>query len=201
MACLLWTRAVAGAYFETNTNSSRVPWPLEYVFTQPYSAPTSNYAWILSNDIMTDLESRISKMKSLVNNMSTQEPGNVAYISDSSNKSEISIGSENDTKKAAGSSVIYPTPPDPSKVRAEGDTVQSSNWTPAGFNSETWGDLDEELFGNEEITEDDFNFFDDQKEKKKASIINKTIEEEPDISNLSYNNVETQVDTFLSPKY
>lgn len=186
--------------FETNTNSSRVPWPLEYVFTQPYSAPTSNYAWILSNDIMTDLESRISKMKSLVNNMSTQEPGNVAYISHSSNKSEISIGSENDTKKAAGSSVIYPTPPDPSKVRAEGDTVESSNWTPAGFNSETWGDLDEELFGNEEITEDDFNFFDDQKEKKKASIINKTIEEEPDISNLSYNNVETQVDTFLSPK-
>lgn len=183
--------------FETSAKSSPIPWPLEYVFFQPSNLSTKNYAWILSNDIMTDLETRVSKMKSLVNNMSTQETINTAYINHPSNKPEPSAAIESDAKKTAGSSVIYPTPPDPNKVRTEGDTVESSNWTPAGFNSETWGDLDEELFGNEEITEDDFNFFDDQKEKKKASIMHKTIEEEPDIEDLNFSNIESQVQLSL----
>lgn len=77
---------------------------------------------------------------------------------------------------------VYPTPPDPqtmgSKTRNEsvggsaggavgggGDTVESTtNWvTPGGMNSESgWGDLDDDdLFGDEnEVTEADFNFFD-----------------------------------------
>lgn len=68
---------------------------------------------------------------------------------------------------------VYPTPPDPhgAKVKSEGNTVESTSWvTPGGLNSETWADMDEDLFGeDEEITEADFNFFDQPEEEKKPA--------------------------------
>lgn len=68
---------------------------------------------------------------------------------------------------------VYPTPPDPhgAKVKSEGNTVESTSWvTPSGLNSEIWGDMDEDLFGEEEeITEADFNFFDQPEEEKKPA--------------------------------
>ncbi|SEI36866.1 YALIA101S14e02454g1_1 [Yarrowia lipolytica] len=56
---------------------------------------------------------------------------------------------------------IYPTPPEAPKRVDEAtdfawDTPGASNGASGG-----WGELDEELFGGDEVTEADFNFFDD----------------------------------------
>ncbi|KAG5369268.1 Mediator of RNA polymerase II transcription subunit 13 [Yarrowia sp. C11] len=56
---------------------------------------------------------------------------------------------------------IYPTPPEAPKRVDEAvdfawDTPGASNGANGG-----WGELDEELFGGDEVTEADFNFFDD----------------------------------------
>lgn len=66
-----------------------------------------------------------------------------------------------------GPSIIYPTPPDPA-LRSRPDINEQdhaiNDFTP-GKSSKNWDDI-EELFGDaQEITEDDFNFFDDTKEK------------------------------------
>lgn len=63
-------------------------------------------------------------------------------------------------------SMIYPTPPDPT-LKLRSDTAehdQLANDSTPGKSANNWGDIGEDLFGDEqEITEDDFNFFDDRK--------------------------------------
>src|SRR5699024_2220182 len=87
---------------------------------------------------------------------------------------------------------VYPTPPDPQVLKTKNDsgsvgggadTVESTtNWvTPGGLNSETWGDMDDDdLFGEgEEITEADFNFFDQPEEEEEVKQEPKVKSEQP----------------------
>lgn len=175
--------------FQIEQVSTPVPWPIKFAYMQPLSPNNSgsiNFSWFGFKDLMSELESQVSTMKTLVNNELPGQENNVPHTSTSKStinkqpENTFGFNTEGDIKKQVGSSNVYPTPPDPSsKQRTEGDTVESTNWTtPGGFGSETWGDLDEELFGDEEeITEADFNFFDDQKEQ--SSIMHTTIQEEP----------------------
>lgn len=56
---------------------------------------------------------------------------------------------------------IYPTPPEaPKRVDEAADFAWDTPGASNGANG-GWGELDEELFGGDEVTEADFNFFDD----------------------------------------
>lgn len=174
--------------FQIDAFPTPLPWPLKFAYTQPVENSPGNidFSWFTTKDIMSDLESQINTMKSIIGSgYQGQETTNISITKPANGKppeNAFVFNTGGDVKKQAGSSNVYPTPPDPStKQRNEGDTIESTNWaTPAGFGNDTWGDLDEELFGDEkEITEADFNFFDDQKVKHEPPI-QPTIPEEPD---------------------
>ncbi|CAN6660425.1 hypothetical protein TRVA0_032S01002 [Trichomonascus vanleenenianus] len=87
----------------------------------------------------------------------------------------------------ANSSLVYPTPPDPQGLKRDGGADGEGSWgaTP-GRQEENWGDLDESLFGDEEeITEADFNFFDEPESPKKDRMdidVTATLETEHDVT-------------------
>lgn len=167
--------------FQVENLPTPVSWPLELVYMQISSNLTTkiDIAWTTAKDLLSTLELQMNSMKTTISNELSDTISLASTKATSANKTEFGFNTAADVKKQ-GSSNVYPTPPDPStKQRTEGDTVESTTWaTPSGFN-ETWGDLDEELFGDEdEITEADFNFFDDQKSKKQSSAPNPTIHEE-----------------------
>lgn len=59
-----------------------------------------------------------------------------------------------------GATTVYPTPPDPLTVHLR----QSEDLMTPGTGADNWDDLDEDLFGDDGVTDADFDFFDRKEE-------------------------------------
>lgn len=194
--------------FQIGDYPTPVSWPLQFVYTQPlHSSPAVDFSWFSSKGLMSEIESQINAMKTIMRAESQGQEMQATDLSKAgpngkSGDSGFNLATTSDSKKQAGTSNVYPTPPDPSnKQRTEGDTVESTTWaTPGGFGSEAWRDLGDELFGDEDrITEDDFKFFDDEKDTTQPSINHSTIpaSSETLTSNASITNHTPSMNTHL----
>ncbi|KAA8916563.1 hypothetical protein TRICI_001289 [Trichomonascus ciferrii] len=180
---------------------SIVIWPLDLCYIQPSSQKQNVFdaQRFGHDDVFGSAESQIAALKAVLQNKdlkptapttnTNQQTSSVTGHADLAASTATTSGSLNTSGNeitAVNPQVgnlaegegrrpsVYPTPPDPhgAKAKSEANTVESTSWvTPGGLNSETWGDMDEDLFGeDEEITEADFNFFDQPEEEKRPAL-------------------------------
>lgn len=158
---------VWGEFRLLTKNPINVIWPTDLCFYYNVMAEKDiiDYLlWFKSSDVISRVESQMNDLQSLLMAESvlySNPPFSQSNTHHQSQTSQRQIPAPNSKQNSS----IYPTPPDPIKLNRLDNNDQESNWATPGVVSDTWGDDD--LFGDgdeQEVTEADFNFFDDHKQ-------------------------------------
>lgn len=156
-----------GQWIKVRSSGGReVVWPAGLCYWHQASVPVVKDDWFAAPDLFGELETQVNALKTSESvataagstGPSASAPAGpaAAAASPAVSRAPVQSTAQNNIEKTQGQ--VYPTPPDPQK-RSEAKP-EPQNWiTPVGT-TEAWGDLDDDLFGDEQVTEADFNFFD-----------------------------------------